>query len=195
MRNIFWWFWERTISLRLPWEAIILNPAKFISWFLAVPVIGLTGFWLPILLIWGYGGDLKSSVALLLHAGTTAVVCVAIIGEGVYAMVTADKSGSNKTALGIRGIVIGWSFVLVIILIGIVTSDFVLSPVKQIHIWLHVLWVIIAIITGCYLYCFRDSSWEKHLPCVDEAIAAENAEIEHLSDSVNEPDDVGGLRL
>jgi|GEM_PF-4014343 hypothetical protein len=174
--NLFNWFRTKAIVglFCVPLEAIKSNPFHFITWFVAVPVIGLMGFWLPILLVWSYSGDVKTVFEHLLYAGTTASVCVAILGEGVYAMMIANATGLNKTTSGIRGLIVCWSIVIVILLVGTAVTDVALSSGQHVRIVFHITFTCLAILTACYLYCFR---YRIKVKSVDEEIADQDAEI------------------
>jgi len=190
------WLWKTLIvPLSEPWKSIKCRPFHFFSWFFAVPLIGLAGFWLPLVLVWGFGGDVRTVCAQLLYAGTTASVCVAILGEGVHAMMTADEGGSNKTAMGIRSLVVIWAIILGGILVGTMTVEVALSSGKHISTTFHSVSAVAAIVTACYLYCFRYPFWEGGVKGVDDAMADEEAEISKLCETVKGQTAEGGIKL
>lgn len=106
-----------------PWEVVRRRPFHFVAWLLVVPGIGLAGFWLPLMLVWARGEAVMPLYSRLLSAGTTASVCVAILAEGLLAVLTAEKAGSNVPALGLRGIAGGAATFLIILLSRVMGAE------------------------------------------------------------------------
>ena len=107
----------------VPWIVVQKQPFQFTAWLLVVPGVGFAGFWLPLVLLWARGEAIVPQCAKLLSEGTIASACAAILAEGLLAALTAEKSGTNAPALGLRGIAGGMATLLIILLIGTMVSE------------------------------------------------------------------------
>jgi hypothetical protein len=200
VRKCFTAFWKGVASawkllvapLFEPWRALKGRHFHFISWLLGVPVIGLAGFWLPLAIVWFRGSPVYTVFEQLLYAGTLASFCVAILAEGLLSLLTAEKTGSNFNALGIRGMVGAWAIGIIILLVGVMGADVALASGPHVGVRFHVLLGVIALSTAAYLYCFRFPSWEKG---VEDAKEEEEHEVAELGASAKEQSVDGGTKL
>lgn len=193
-----WWrhVWEKFVKpLNGPWGVVRRRPFHFLAWLLVVPGVGLAGFWLPLMLGWARGEEVMPFCARLLSAGTTASACVAILAEGLLAVLTAEKTGSNVPALGLRGIAGGLATLLIILLVGILGAESAFLAGPHLSSSFHIVLTVVAMLAASYLYCFRDPTWEPAVRGVDEARAKEELDIDHLSSEATAQSAAGEVRL
>jgi len=177
----------------LPLSRIAKKPYQFFAWIIVVLVVGLSGFWLPLLLVKMTGtSDVSSTFTNLLHTGMLASFCVAILSEGLVGIIIAENSGNNLTALGIKGIIGGWAIILIIILVGVIGHEFSSPSGPFISDNWHLAVVAVALLTATYLYCMKFPSWEEP---ADQLRKIEEKDIKALSSEANDLTEDNGVRL
>lgn len=181
--------------LNEPWAFVRRRPFHFLSWLLVVPGVGLVGFWLPLFIVWARGGEVATLASHLLSAGIAASVCVAILAEGILAVFTAEKAGTNVPALGLRGIAGGLATLLIILLVGVMVAENETPVGPSLSSTVHLLLSGFALFVAAYLYCFRTSMWEDAVRDVSEAKEAEEQDINNLGSTAIAQSAEGDVRL
>ncbi len=160
-----------------PLNSIKKQPYHFVVWWLAAVVLGLAGFWLPVLLLVSCGNLEGAKLAFknMTSAGNLASFSVVILADGIAASLVAVGAGSNITAAGIRGVVGIIALLLVIIQVGFLVACQIMGSIS---IGFQVITTVLAVLLATYIYCFRFASWEKG---VDETKKEEDKEVKNLS--------------
>jgi hypothetical protein len=135
-----------------PWVVLKDRPFHFVAWVLVVPGVGLAGFWLPLALAYARGEPVAPICSQLLISGTTASVCVAILAEGLLGVLTAEKTGTNVPALGLRGIAGGMATLLIILLVGTMSAESARADGPHLRLIFHLILTFIALFAAAYLY-------------------------------------------
>jgi hypothetical protein len=175
-----------------PLNSIREQPYQFCVWWAVAVVVGLSGFWLPILLTWSRDKDAYALSMNLINAGSLASFSVVLLAEGLAGALVATGAGTNLVAAGLRGLVSVLAFVVVVIQVGFlatlgtITDGSTPSPNPQF------LFTALAISCASYLYCFRFASWEKN---VDSVRKQDDQAVEDLAQSAQQAsrDDEGVL--
>jgi len=144
-----------------PIKSIKDQPFHFAAWWLVANVIGLAGFWLPLLILHGRGKPSYLVFERLVHAGTLASFSIVILADGIAATLFTLGAGSNITALGIRALITIIAIIITIIQVGFVAVECTMTESSHLFVSFHILFAGLAIFCATYLYCFRFPSWEK----------------------------------
>jgi hypothetical protein len=176
-----------------PIRSIKDQPFHFAAWWLVANVIGLAGFWLPLLLLHGSGKPTYLVFERLINAGTLASFSVVIIADGIAATLVTSGAGSNLTALGMRALITIIAFLLALIQIGVITFEHTAMGDSHVFVSFHLILTSLAIVFATYLYCFRFPSWEKS---VAEMKREEDQEVSDLGKAAESKSvDAKGVRL
>lgn len=184
---------EQFILLFEPIASIKARPFQFIVWIIVAIILGLSGFWLPPLLIHFKGEDAILAVQNYVFAGGLASFSIVILADGIASNLVAVKAGSNITAAGIRGIAGSLALILVFIQVGVLIAESIGNNNNHISIYFHFFMTALAVVISSYLYCFRFPDWEKGVEKVKEE---EDQEVEDLGKSAkNKTADEEGIKL
>jgi hypothetical protein len=148
-------------QLTEPLSSIREQPYHFTVWWLVANVFGLSGFWLPILLLSQRGGATDTAFQHLMNAGSLASFSVVLLADGVAATLVVVGGGSNLNAAGIRGLAGFFALLVAVIQVGVLVVESTMTP-NVTHTSYTFQFVItgIAVFLASYLYCFRSPSWE-----------------------------------
>lgn len=179
-------------NLSLPLELIRKEPLQFSVWWIVAIVLGLSGFWLPLLLHSVSDGNVCLFYQEYLKSKSFASFSIVILADGLATTLVAVNAGRNITAAGIRGIVGIMALLLTIINVGILFSTTTSETTSGFQTF-QIIITIIAVFTASYLYCFRSSEWEKS---VGDIKKEEDKEVEDLGRSAKRINtDNTGVRL
>jgi len=93
-------------KLIIPYGQVKNRPYQFTVWLFVIIVFGLAGLWIPIL----YQNSVTNTVGDILHdfikAGSMSSFCIAILADGLAAVLVIVGGGATFTTAGIRGIYI-----------------------------------------------------------------------------------------
>lgn len=172
----------RTVFRHLsePLTAIRAEPYQFAVWWLVANVCGLSGLWLPILVLAGQHKALGQPFQKLIDAGTLPSFSVVILAEGIAAMLVAVRSGTNPIAAGIRALAAVLAIVVIFIQVAFLGSAASLNSDTHLSFWIQGMFTLLAIVTASYLFCFRTGAWEKG---VESFAVAESAEVGVLGEN------------
>lgn len=131
-------------------------------------VFGLSGFWLPLLLLGMRGEPIAPALDSLVQSGSLASFSVVLLAEGIAAVLITVGAGANPAAAGLRALAGCVGFVLVLIQVGVLAAAHVAPGPKQVSPSFHAVLTIFSIILACYLYCFRQTDWERGVDAVTE---------------------------
>lgn len=179
-------------TLALPLELIRKEPLQFSVWWIVAIILGLSGFWLPLLLRSVSNGNWFTFYEGYLKAGNFASFSIVILADGIATTLVAVNAGRNIIAAGIRGLMGVFALILALINVGILvsTSNGELSTA---FIVFQFIVTLITIFVASYLYCFRSSEWEKS---VGDVKKEEDKEVENLGKSANKMNaDDSGVKL
>lgn len=203
--NMFSYIWERGIlPLLEPWKIIRTRRFHFVAWVVGLPILGLAGFWLPLVLTGAMKLSIKPVFEQLLYGGTLVAFSVTILAEGCFGLLTAEKAGSNPNALAIRGLAGIFTIVLIVMCAGIMACEVTVSAINNISIGVpaspgnhvaipvHIIFSLLAMLTASYLYCFRFPAWEKG---VADAQQEEDNEVSKLSEMAARQAAAGEVKL
>ncbi len=175
-----------------PLRLIRLEPLQFTVWLIVAIFLGLSGFWLPLLLHYVRDGSHIQFLDSYVRAGNLASFSIVILADGLATTLAAVNAGRNITAAGIRGLMgvfaLILSFVSVAVLVlpndGQVSFGFVLFQFAL---------TTLAVLSASYLYCFRSSEWEKS---VGDVTKEQDQEVENLAKTAaSKTSDDTGVRL
>lgn len=178
-----------------PWRSLRGRRFQFISWLMVVTVIGLAGFLIPLMLLYVRGMPVYPEFEQALRAGNVASFCVAVLAEGLVALLIAERGGTYNVARGIRGIVGGGVIGLVIVLVGVIGIESASSSGPHVAISFHLGLAALTICIAAYLYCFRWSSWEEHVKTAEEAKEEEDRQVDRLGQQAQLQSSAGGVKL
>lgn len=185
----------RTLIRQLlePIRSISDQPYHFATWWIVANVIGLAGFWLPLLLLRCSGKPTYLVFERLINAGALASFSMVILADGIAATLVTVGTGSNLTAVGIRALVTIIALIIALIQVGVVAFEHNVMADSHVFVSFHIVLTSLAIIFATYLYCFRFPSWEKGV------VEAKQEEEQEISDLVKEAGsksaDAKGVRL
>ncbi|MCK4860047.1 MAG: hypothetical protein KAS87_05770 [Candidatus Omnitrophica bacterium] len=163
-------------QLSEPLASIKQRPYHFAVWWLVANMLGLAGFWLPILLVYISGREISNVFINLMKAGSLASFSVIILADGIAALFATVGTGTNIKAAGIKGLFGIVALLLVLISVGILVIIHIEGP-NDISLGFQIFLTILAILIASYLYCFRFPDWEKS---VDDAKKKEDKEVDAL---------------
>jgi len=172
-----------------PLSSIRREPYHFAVWCLVTNVVGLAGFWLPLILVLAEGKSAYDSFQSLLNAGVLASFGVVILADGVAATLVVVKGGSNITAAGIRGLTGGFAILFTLVEVGVLVR---LAGGTTISFYFQMIVTILSMVLASYLYCFRSPDWEKG---VDDVKKEEDQEICQLTQQAVSRQIDDGVRL
>jgi hypothetical protein len=182
-----------TRDLFAPIKSIKDQPFHFAGWWLVANVIGLAGFWLPLLLLYCSGKPSTLVFERLIQAGALASFSVVILADGIAANLVTLGAGSNITALGIRALITIIAIIITVIQVGFIAAEHTLTANAHVFISFHLVFTGLAILCATYLYCFRFPSWEKG---VAEMKREEDQEVNDLAkEAQSKSADAKGVRL
>lgn len=144
---------------KLPLITISKKPLHFIQWLILVVVIGLLPFWFALLKNLDDENSFSSLSIYLFHKGL-AMYSIAILSNGLAAAFLASKSGMSDNSIGVRAI----SNTICIFLLLLNTGVLFLKPSQYLFSGVNItqlIFCILAILSASYVYCFRESDWEK----------------------------------
>lgn len=132
-------------------------------------MFGLSGFWLPLLLLSQRGGATDVAFQNLMNAGSLAAFSLVLLADGVAATLVVVGGGSNLNAAGIRGLAGFFALLVAVIQVGVLVVENTMTQ-HDAHTSYTFQFVItgIAVLLASYLYCFRSPSWEKGVNKVKE---------------------------
>lgn len=150
-----------------PLNSIRERPLQFICWGLVAIVLGLSGFWLPLLISIVTYSETSAVFQNLMIAGNLPIFSIVILAECVAALIVAMGTGSNIVAAGMRGIMSTIAMVVLVVQVCILQVH---SGSKNITVSVAFEFgaTILTILLASYLYCFRFSSWEKSVSSIKD---------------------------
>jgi len=80
-------------SIKEPLELIRSEPYHFLAWWTVAIVLGMVGFWLPILLTFASGGATHKVFENLVNYGGLASFGVVILADGIATTIVAVRAG------------------------------------------------------------------------------------------------------
>jgi hypothetical protein len=175
-----------------PLIAISKGKIQYSIWAISAFVLGLSGFWLPILISSISNIQSLRLANRLLNAGILASFCVVIIADGVAGLFTYVTS--KPRVLGLKGLVGMMALVIVIIQIPIFAIERDFNEVNPAFIFFQIIIALFSIAIATYLYCFRyPELWEGD---VSEIPEKEIKDIDQLSTTAEKTDTDGtGVKL
>lgn len=181
-----------------PLNSIKNQSYHFASWWIFTNILGLAGFWIPLIILL-FNPDkskLNFSTKSLIDSGMLSSFSIIILAEGVAAALVAVKGGSNMIAAGIRGIagVIALIVVAIQVTILVILTIFDYSGTKASNTatGISIIITILSICLATYLYCFRYPDWEKG---VAEVVQSENEDVEKIRDHAKIQTNDEGVKL
>jgi hypothetical protein len=182
-----------TKSLYEPIKSIKDRPFHFVTWWLVANVIGLAGFWLPLLVLYCTGKPSDLIFERLIQAGTLASFSIVILADGIATSLVTFGAGSNVTALGIRAVITILAIIIAIIQVAFIAAEHTQTGGVHVFISFHLVFTGLAILCATYLYCFRFPSWEKGLA---EMSREEDQEVNNLAkEAESKSADAKGVKL
>jgi hypothetical protein len=167
----------------------------FLIWCLVAIVVGLIGFWLPIILLAtdpnapGVGGLFHN----LIDNGHLATFSIVLLAESVAGVIIALRAGSNVVAGGMRSFFSLAAVLVTFIQAGILTRSHLSEGPNHTSISFQLVLTGLAILLASYLYCLRSTSWEQDVATVKDE---EQHEVETLGESAKKKTvDDGGIKL
>lgn len=185
MKKLFCYFAE-------PLDLIKQQPLQFTVWWIVAMLLGLAGFWLPLLLRYARDGSHSQFFDCYIRGGNLASFSIVILADGLATTLVAVNAGRNFTAAGIRGLVGVFALILMMLNVAVlVYSD--QGQVSFGFVIFQSTLTILAILSASYLYCFRSSEWEKSVGDIQKQ---EDKEVEHLAKvAASKTADDTGVRL
>jgi hypothetical protein len=168
-------------SLALPLELIQREPLQFTVWWIVAIILGLSGFWLPLLLHSVLDGSWYMYFEGYLKAGSLASFSIVVLADGIATTLVAVNAGRNLVAAGIRGLIGVFALLLTLINVAILVVP-TNGKLSAGFVIFQFIITVITIITASYLYCFRSSEWEKSAGDVKKE---EDREVDNLGKSAN----------
>jgi hypothetical protein len=166
-----------------PLVSIKENPYEFIVWWTAANIFGLAGFWLPMLICSVQGLDTHSAFLELINSGTLSAFSVVLLIEGLAAIWVVRETGTNFTAVGIRGFVSILALIVAVIQVSLLTSQGMMAAqgkpldASAPSSYFQIVMTALTIAFASYLFCFRYGKWEKG---VEEFPKEDNKSMEDL---------------
>ena len=92
---------KKLLTIVKPLEYIKEQPYQFIVWFLVAIILGLIGFWAPMLI----NKLLNQQIVInnIVKTGVLASFSIIILADGIVTTLVAKDSGKSNTTAGIRG--------------------------------------------------------------------------------------------
>lgn len=152
------------------------QPFQFIVWVIVAIILGLTGFWLPLISVTlvGQGSSFENQIKV----GTLMSFNIVILADGLALFLTAVNAGRSTTTAGIRGLMGIFALILILLSGFFLAFSVLVKEIDQKFVISQICLTVLSIVLACYLYCFRSSEWEK---TVDEHKKKEDQEVEDLS--------------
>lgn len=175
-----------------PLRLIRYEPLQFTVWWLVAIVLGLSGFWLPLILRFFGDGTHRVFFDSYLKAGNLASFSIVILADGLATTLVAVNAGRNITAAGIRGLTGVFALIIAFISVAVL----IVPPSNHISttfVAFQFVVTFLAILSASYLYCFRSSEWEKS---VGDVKKEQDEEVEKLAKvAAAKTSDDAGVRL
>jgi hypothetical protein len=143
------------LQLYAPLESIKEQPWQFAVWWLVANIIGLTGVWLPLLMLYWSDRPVQIAFQNIVYAGSLASFCIVILADGIASNLVARKTGSSQTAVGVRAFLSIIAIILVLITVGIMIAEHSGGKDNHVSISGQIIITVVAILLASYLYCFR----------------------------------------
>lgn len=152
-----------------PLRSISENPYEFVVWWTAANVFGLAGFWLPILLLWVQGQNVLAGFHGLVNGGVLSSFSVVLLIEGLASIWVVKGTGTNFTAVGIRGFVSILALIVAVIQVSLLSSQGMIAAgaahpsaeLPKLFYGFQIVMTAISVLFASYLFCFRFGEWEK----------------------------------
>jgi hypothetical protein len=165
---------------------------QFTVWWIVAIFLGLSGFWLPLLLHYVRDGTHVQFFNGYLRAGNFASFSIVILADGLATTLVAVNAGRSITAAGIRGLMGVFALILAFVSVAVLIIHSEGQPSVGFVLFQFAL-TFLAILSASYLYCFRSSEWEKSL---DAAKKEQDEEVENLAKTAAaKTSDDTGVRL
>ena len=164
-----------------PLDLIRQEPLQFSVWWIVAMVLGLSSFWLPLLLHAVGDGAWYSFFEEYLKGGNFASFSIVVLADGIATTLVTVNAGRNITTAGIRGLINVFALLLAFVNVAIFILPYK-NPLSIKYVLFQFLITFITIATASYLYCFRSSEWEKS---VEDVKKKEEKEILDMGRSAN----------
>lgn len=179
----------------LPLEAITKRPYRFTLWVLAAVGLGLIGFWFPFVVLPNDGVRIGSVFGQLVRDGVLPsfgiVFASSAIAEAIVGNIANYDDHTAAVLSDLRAIMIMACVVLVVAQTGLFSGSLT-DEGYQGNGLLQLIFVLVSLALGCYLYCFRFLVREP----VEKHVSEENAETERLGGTAKTADnDTSGVKL
>lgn len=184
---------NRLVSyLAEPLRLIRQQPLQFTVWWIVAIFLGLSGFWLPLLLHYVRDGTHVQFFDSYLRAGSLASFSIVILADGLATTLVAVNAGRNITAAGIRALMGVFALILAFVSVAVLVfpKD---GQVSFGFVLFQFILTFLSILSASYLYCFRSSEWEKS---VSDLKKEQDKEVENLAKrAASKTSDDTGVRL
>lgn len=142
-----------------PLSTINQRPLHFAQWLLISVGVGLLPLWYAVLKNFDDSVSFESLKLYFSQKGLT-MFSIALLANGLSATFLAGKSGNSDDAIGIKAIANTACLILLLMNTGLLfikPNAQLFSGTNMFQMFLFLLSIIVA----SYIYCFRESSWEK----------------------------------
>lgn len=167
---------------QLPLATISERPIHFFQWLLFSVGVGLLPLWYAMLRNLDDTASFDSLGLYFSQKGLT-MFSIALLANGLSATFLAGKSGNSDEAIGIKAISNTACLILLLMNTGLLFIKPKTEILSSTNIF-QILLFIFSILVASYIYCFRESKWEKLAGAFEQDDDRAKEELDNQASSV-----------